>query len=238
MEKIKLVTTEEIVYVENNKKEKYIEHLCDRSFEFVSGKTYGLVGEIGSGGEAISAILSGKQISNTQKIYFDDVLASSKEIEANGWYLGKAEYSKLFPHHEISVKKALQNSVDMYHYFDDYNEVIDMFFLKRSLIQYKLSQYSGERLRASLAIGYSSKKNIFCFPWMNSADIFYSMSSGKIYIFFEELKKKGKIVILPTSKEENISGLVDEIIYIDNPHFNHIFNKKKQQEVHVTISLK
>ena len=238
MEIVKLFTTEEIIYVENNRKEKYIDNLHNGSYEFRTGKIYGLVGEVGSGGEAIVEILTGRYKTKKQKIYFDDVAVRQDDIMDNGWYLGKLEYSSYFPHYEISVKKALKRAIHQYKYFNNIDEVIDMFYLKRSLINYKLSQYSGERLRASLAIGYSSKKNIFCFPWMNSADLYHFMTSGKIYAFFEELKRNNKIVIIPTSKKENVRDLVDEIIKIENPTFDSILSKEKQQETLSIISLK
>lgn len=238
LEKIKLITTEEIVNVENNINEKFIEHISNKSYEFEAGKVYGLVGEIGEGGEFITELLSGRSKLGKQKVYIDGIAATQSDIEENGWYMGKKEYSSHFPFYEISVKKALEKAIQQYHFFNDINEVIDMFSLKKDLIDYKLSYYSGERFRASLAIGYACKKNIFCFPWMNSENLYYRMESGKVYYFFEELKKEKKIIIIPTSKEENVRELADEIIKIDNPSFKHSYSFGKPQDNTINISLK
>ena len=221
LEKVKIVTKDQIIHVQNYLGEKYIEHVSDNCMILESGKCYGIIGESGSGGEVIASILSGNIYLKEQKIYVDSMKLDKKNIQKYGWYVGKKEYSKGIMKHEISVKKALNSAIMKYHKFDTLEEAMEMFHLKKELIEYKIYQYGWEKLRASLAIGYANNKKIFCFPWMNSHFFYYSMTSSLVYRFFNKLKAEGCIIVLFTSKEENVKGLVDETIQINNPHFNY-----------------
>lgn len=119
------------------------------------------------------------------------------------------------------MQKILLAAVKKYKKYDDIEEIIDEFNLSRSRLDYKLSQCSWEKWRISLAIGYASKKKIFCFPWMNSLLLFDCMNNSAVYYFFEKLKKEGAIIILPTSRKENLKSVADKIIEIGGKRFEH-----------------
>lgn len=225
MEKVKVVTKEGFINVCNHLDEKFIDFINDNEFTFERGKIYGLIGEHGSGGEIISSLLSGRTDLNGNTVYFDDVKVSDVSIQNCGWYVGKAEYAKGLIKRELSVKKAIGKAIKNSHRYEVVNEVVEDFHLTPDRLDYKLSDYSGERLRASLAIGYASNKVIYCFPWMNTAYFHDIILSSGVFRFFKRLKKEGCIIILPTSRIKNVAGLVDEVIEINNPKFKYVISE-------------
>ncbi len=86
------------------------------------------------------------------------------------------------------------------------------FSLRPDRIYMKLSRYSGEKWRGSLAIGYVCRKEVFCLSWMNTPDFDSILLSSGIFRFFKRLRKEGCIFILPTSRRENVEGFADEVI--------------------------
>ena len=227
LERIKLVMKNGIMHVNNHIGEKYIELLSDSEFSFEKGTIYGVIGESGAGGETISSLLSGRIISDNAGIYYDNIKADNKDIQSKGWYVGKVEYSDGIFQRDISVKQAINKAIRRYNRYENINEVIQEFGLTQGRVEYKLSKYSGERLRASLAIGYASNKIVYCFPWMNTAYFYDIILSSGVFRFFNKLKEEGCIIILPTSREENVNGFVDKVININNPKFNYILSENQ-----------
>lgn len=225
MEKVKVITKEGFVHVCNHIGEKWIDYINDNEFIFEKGRIYGLVGEHGSGGEIISSLLSGQIKQEKHSVYIDNDMADEADIQKNGWYVGKAEYSKGLIKKEISVKKAIQRAIKEYHRYESVNEVIEEFHLTPGRVDYELSKYSGERLRASLAIGYISNKMIYCFPWMNSAFFCDIILSSGVFRFFKKLKDEGCIIILPTSRKENVVDFVDEVIEVETSAFRSVISE-------------
>jgi hypothetical protein len=68
-----------------------------------------------------------------------------------------------------------------------------------------IKKVSGERWKASIAIGYAYGKKIYCYPWMNSRDVEHLKEQMKENI--EVLTNNKCIVILPTTSEENVKKL-------------------------------
>ncbi len=114
--------------------------------------------EHGGGGKTISLLLSDQVSKEEEKIYFDDVSVSEQDTQQMGWYMGKPIYSNMPIRREISIKKALN---------------------------YGLSRNCNwEKWRASLAIGYASNKMVYCFPWMNTLEIYDCLYNSAIFQFF------------------------------------------------------
>lgn len=226
LEKIKLIITkEQMIHVCNHIGETYVDNIHCREFVFEKGKIYGLVGEHGSGGESISSLLTGRINLNDNIIYLDDIKLDEGSIQNYGWYVGKSEYAKGLIKKEISVKHAIEIAIKKYHRYANVDEVVTDFHLSSGRLNYELSKYSGERLRASLAIGYASNRRIYCFPWMNTLYFHDIILSSGVFRFFKKLKNEGCIIILPTARKENVIGIVDEVIEINNPRFDKMISQ-------------
>ncbi len=230
--KIKLETRERFVRIETFFGEKFFDDIGDNVFTFEKGKIYGIVCEYGGGGAAISCFMSNRIPWKDEKIYFDDLEINPSDIGEIGWYIGREIYSKGIIKKEISVRKALNHAVSQYHRYENINDIIEEFGLQERRLDYGLSNYSYERWRASLAIGYASYKVIYCFPWLNSHLFYNWIICSSVFRFFRKLKDEGNIIILPTSRRDNVAGFVDEIIEIcnasdkivtDDPYFREYF---------------
>ena len=215
--------TDSIIQVSNPFGETYADYLSLGTYSFEPGNVYGIICEHGAGGEAISLALAGEIDMNNTEIFVDGVKDSSEN--RIGWYVGKTVYSTKFGiKRECSVKKALQEALNSYKMFNNIEEVIDKFHLSPDKLAYTFSNNTDwERWRASLALGYISNKKVFCFPWMNSLQFYDCMYNSSVFRFFNDIKKDGGIIVLPTSRSENVEGIADIIINVENKRFERKF---------------
>ncbi|MCR5737708.1 MAG: hypothetical protein K6G64_08675 [Eubacterium sp.] len=224
MEKIKIVIEKDrLIRINNPFGDIYSDYISRNSFEFFKGKSYGIVCEYGSGGEALSLLLSGEISMQLEKSFIDE-----KEVQKidSGWYVGKKIMSKGVIKREISKEKAFKIAIDEYNKFHDINEIVSMFNLLPNKLEYGFSNNcEWERWRASLALGYACNKKIFCFPWMNTMIFYDCMYNSQVFKYFDDIKRDGGIIILPTSRKENIEGLVDDIIEIHCSRFEHTISE-------------
>lgn len=208
--------------VENAMKETFNEVILDNTYVLEKGKIYGIICEQGEGGELLSSLISGRIAAIDEKVFFNNREMTFSEIQDRAWYVGKSEYSSFPIKREISARKAINKVIKKYGRYRNMNDLVDQFGLTKGRLNYKISSYSGEKWRVSLAIGYASRKEIFCFPWMNTAYFNHVMLSSSVYRFFKKMKEEKLIIILPTSRKENVEGFVDAIIEINNPSFKFV----------------
>lgn len=221
LEKISLVIEgERFIDINNPFGEKSQDYVCKNTFVFEKGKIYGIICEHGGGGESVSLLLSNEETLRQEKIYIDDIEIEVSEIERLGWYVGKILYSYAPLKRELKSKRALEYAIKKYHRYEKISDIVEDFHLTVGRLNYGLSRNcEWEKWRTSLAIGYASKKQIYCFPWMDTLRFYDCMYNSSVFRFFKRLTEEGAIIILPTSRSENVIGLADEIIQIHNPRF-------------------
>ena len=225
LEEIKLVTKQRVEQLKTPFNEIHNDCTLEKNYSFKKGKIYGIIGEQGEGGELISSLLSGRIPIKDEEIYCDDIELNNYKLKCMGWYVGKREYLGTIVKKQITVKKALKLAMKKYKRYKNLKDIVEEFHLTLDRLDYKISNYSGERLRASLAIGYASNRIIYCFPWMNTAEFHDIILSSGVFRFFTKLKEEGCIIILPTSRRENVIGFADEIIDINNPKFKSVLSE-------------
>lgn len=218
MEKIELITESGCEKIKNYCGEINFEYIGNETFSFCKGKVYGIVGEHGEGGEYISSVLSNNIKPRNVQIKMDGQIVTNYTKQKIGWYVGAPIFNAL--RKEVTVKRALEYAIRKYQKYENIDLILKEFHLTKERICYPLSYYSHERWRASLAIGYASKKNIYCFPWMNSMFFRENLEFSRSYLFFDKIIMGGGVVILPTSKKENLYGLTDDIIIINDCRFS------------------
>ena len=200
--------------------EKTHDYISKNDYFFNVGKIYGIICEQGSGGEGVSHILTNKSSSVNAKISIDGI--KTNNISELTWYVGKPVKCGRIIHKELSVRKALELAIEKYNRYEDIETIIEEFHLSRHRINYGLSNIDEwEKWRASIAIGYASAKQIFCFPWMDSLYFFDCMFNSSVFRFFKKITQDNGIIILPTSREQNVQHLADEIIKMKCPRFEH-----------------
>lgn len=227
LEKLKLVIYEDRIINTNNPfGDKGRDYICKNNFVFEKGKIYGIVCEYGGGGEAVSLLLTNEVPLKQEKVFIDDSEANPADIEMLGWYVGKKICRNFIIKKEMSVRQLLENAIKKYNRYEKMEDIIEEFHLSPDKLHYGLSRNCEWQMwRASLAVGYASNKKIFCFPWMNTLYFYDCMYNSSVYRFFKKLKNEGSIIILPTSREKNVQGFVDEVIRINNPRFEHIISE-------------
>ena len=227
MEKVKLVIdAERFISVNNPFGEKSQDYISKGTYIFEAGKIYGVVCEHGGGGESVSLILSNNTSLINEKVYIDDIEIQAAEIEKYGWYVGKTLYSKSFVKKELSAKKALKYAIERYQRYEKVEDIVEEFHLALDKLDYGLSKNcEWEKWRTSVAIGYASNKKIYCFPWMDTMTFYDCMYNSSVFCFFKKLMSEGAIIILPTSRDENIKGLANNIIKIRSPRFEHVISE-------------
>ena len=225
LEKIKLIIqNDRLLYVSTPLGEKSCDYISEGTYIFEKGKIYGLVSEHGGGGDGICCLLSGEAPLDKEKIIIDNREIST--IDEFGWYVGKPIYTNGLIKKEATIKKSLNKAIKKYRRYNNLEEIIEMFHLSKDKLDYKFSNNSmWEMWRSSLALGYASRKSIFCFPWMNTLTFYDCMYNSGVFRFFKMLKEEGAIIILPTSREENLINFADITIRITNPRFQHVISE-------------
>lgn len=71
---------------------------------------------------------------------------------------------------------------------------------------------SGERWKASMAIGYAMGKSIYCFPWLNTKRLM--QLKEHIIICSKALVDIGAIIIIPTTKPETLLSISNQCKFI------------------------
>jgi ABC-type oligopeptide transport system ATPase subunit len=181
------------------------ECLRPSDFEFYAGNLYGIIAEFGSGGAALSCCLTGNAKFYEGKIYIDDREETISSIVKNSWYVGYDLYGSRTPFRRKTIKEQIKAGIQATHCKLNADTIQNMFCVSNERVGRSIKKVSGERWKASIAIGYAYGKKIYCYPWMNSRDVEHLKEQMKKNI--EVLTNNKCIVILPTTSEENIKKL-------------------------------
>lgn len=180
---------------------------------FESGKIYGIISEYGQGCAYLSYLLGGRIDFQDVKIYCNDSLLRRRDLNDVSWNLepycepyGKKQVRK-------SIEKALLDNTS-----DNFQSIAEKFLLTSERYDRKFIHLSGERWRASSALGYALNKKIFFAPYKQSI-FYYQMCQSSLLKALRELTKSNAIVILPTGSDEFMKHIADEVIYL-NPTYD------------------
>ena len=190
-----------------------------------SGKIYGLVGEYGIGPMYLSYFLGGRIEFDNLRVFCNDVELSKEMLRQISW--------NLEPHREkyknALVKKSIQKALDKTGRKEDFEVVADKFILTEPRYDRKLCQLSGERWRASAALGYANGKKIFFAPH-KSSNFYYQMCQSCLLKALRELTADGAIVLLPVGSDDVMKHIADECIYL-NPEYDIAALKERYAEL-------
>lgn len=216
---IKLDTSDRLVCVEYLGNEATTDMLYTDHFTFQSGNIYSIIGEIGSGGWAISYLLSGKVPVEQEEVFINKRKLLPGDYVNLGWYMGEGSQGKR-GYNNSSVGKQIRKGLRQSKLKLSDEDIISKFNLSRERIECKFSQLSWERWRASAAIGYAYGKKVFCFPFVNTAILNNIVTNSYLPMYLNVLKNEGACIIIPTSHKETLEMLADEQISLKNPRFH------------------
>lgn len=190
--------------------------LQKKNFEFSMGNLYGIIGEFGEGGAALSCGMTGNTGFYEGKIYIDGIERNIKDIVDISWYIGNDLYNyrtNIFLCNKSrinknTIKKQIEYGISCKKTNTDFLTIQKMFNISVERVDRNIKFVGYERWKASAAIGYANGKKIFCYPWMNSKDII--QFKEQLSYIAKVLLDAGCVVIIPTTKEENIKMISDK----------------------------
>ncbi len=189
----------------NNGMEDYW-YYSDHTFE--TGKSYGLISEYMQGCMYLSYLVGGKiPFKDGLEIYLDEEKTDEASLNDISWNL-EPYYEK---YRDLVVRKSIEKALKRGFVSETFEQIAEAFVLTEPRYDRKLSQLSGERWRASAAIGYASGKKIFYGPY-KSSNQYSSMNQLPEIIRF--LTAHDCLVILPVGSDKYITECVDECIFI------------------------
>lgn len=179
------------------------------NYQFKSG-LYIMEGECGTGGWALSTILSGKDEFVQGKIIVDDEVVNCKDLKRYSCYVGEDSGLKknlgLTP---MSVAEQINYGISKgLSFTNNVDQIKVMFGLSNERFTRKMKYLSGERWRASMAIGYATGKFIYCFPWMNSK--FITHLEDCLMKCIPPLLKINATIIIPTTKHQIFDTIIKD----------------------------
>ena len=180
--------------------------LQNHYFEFHTGNLYGIIGEFGNGGAALSCGLTGNTNFYEGKIYVDDKEMPMEHIINKSWYVGlDLNKSKSLFRRKKTIKQQIEYGARTSSQEFNIDTIQNIFRLSDERIDRNIECVSGERWKASAAIGYANGRKVFCYPRMNSNDIeHFKVQLSKT---IEYLIQSRCIVIMPTTTEENVKKI-------------------------------
>ena len=129
-------------------------------YTFETGKAYGLISEYMQGCMYLSYLIGGKiALEDGLEIYMDEQKANAERLNDISWNI-EPYYEK---YRNLVVKKSIEKALKKEIVSETFEQIAKVFTLTEPRYDRKLSQLSGERWRASTAIGYTLGKRIFLF---------------------------------------------------------------------------
>ena len=176
-----------------------------KDVELMSGKIYGLVSEYGQGCMYLSYLLGGKIDFGDLQIFIDGINVSKEDLKSISWNLepSKEKYKNK------TVRKSIEKSIIKNKCSETFEDIVEAFYLDERRHDIKLQYLSGERWRASAALGYVSGKSIFYAPYENTS-FYHSMYGSNMFKALRYLADKGTIIVLPVGSDTFIKSVVDE----------------------------
>lgn len=181
-----------------------------KNIELSGGKIYGLISEYGQGCMYLSYLLAGKIEIGELQIGIDEATVSREYLKSISWNLEPSEEK----YKNKTVKKSIEEAILKSGCKDTFEEIAKAFCLDERRYDVKLHCLSGDRWRASAALGYASGKCIFYAPY-NTSSFYHSMYERSMFVALRYLAKKGKLIVLPAGSDTFIKSVVDECIYLD-----------------------
>ncbi|MFB9329360.1 hypothetical protein ACFFSY_25770 [Paenibacillus aurantiacus] len=218
-----------------------IDSIRDFNLTIVPGTIYGLVGSIGSGGWLLSWLLAGREPMLTENlnisystIEVNGTPADNTILKRMSCYMGEgvAEFPyrkfRTYPNALTRLLRRVKTVADQIEIglaqsgsSLTLRDIAELFELSgaemrdpaNGRIHRPLEFNSGERWRASLAIGYAFQKKLYCAPWIESYGIDYLLSPYNRK-FVKLVREAGASVLIPVSSEAHVAGIADRIVHM------------------------
>lgn len=186
------------------------------NLDLYEGNLYGIIGEFGMGGAALSCGMTGNTNIYNGKIFINEEEKPMDYLVQRSWYVGTDLYKNkahgiFFNKYKIkknTIKEQIEFGINNVRKDLEFASIQRDFKLSNERINRNIEFVSGERWKASSAIGYANGKKVFCYPWFNSKDI--KQFQEQLADTINTLLNLECIVMIPTTKEENIQTITNK----------------------------
>lgn len=188
----------------------------DFSTSFDFGKCYCIDSDLGNGSWALSWIVSGKVKQGKGFVSIDGNILNTKKRKKNSQCVGIDGHGFI-----MLKKKTIENQIleglrrTNFKNAKDVLSVAEMFKLNKLKLDRILRHVSAMRFKASMAIGHAFDKKVYCFPWM-AQDWISNFDDIWLRELILYLKSTGALIIIPTKYSQEMKGLFDEVVEINN----------------------
>ncbi|WP_163951038.1 hypothetical protein [Paenibacillus sp. SYP-B3998] len=188
--------------------------LChDFSYDFIGGHAYGIISDCGAGGWGLSYALSGLGSILSGEAKLNNTLLNQEMLKALSCYVGEdTQPTNIFGKKSSSVKKQLLRGSRLIEGQLELDSIIHQFGLPIEKLDNLIKHIGNDRWNATAAIGFAQNKKIYCFPWLNK-DWIHKLRP-RLERILEVIKNDGGIVIIPTSRPENLLDMVDKCVFL------------------------
>lgn len=190
---------------------KHSEKFDNLSLQFRFGEAYCLEGTIDSGAWGLSWVISGVVAESSGRIMIDNQILQKDARKKICCPVGVSK-RKFFHDNTIigQIRQGIERSGQKY--FRTAEEVVDKLHLSSERLDRRLDQLSGERWRASIAIGLANNRQIYCFPWMKPEFIstFRDLWFAEL---IDYLKFNKTLVLIPTNNHHQLDKIVKKTIF-------------------------
>lgn len=187
--------------------------LNDINYEFVSGNIYGILGRNGSGKSVLLKIISGLYKQDQGKVLFDEINYNDSNDFPKDVGISIEDPSflnDLTGFDNLELLASIQNKIGK----DDINKILDIANLTEEKDK-KYKKYSlGMKQKLSLAQAFmENPKVILLDEPFNGID---RISVDKIKNYLIDLKKKDVLIIITTHIKDDIAGLCDVLLELED----------------------
>lgn len=208
-------------------REKFYDIWRYDSLKFESGNIYALVGEYGQGCMYLSYLLGGKVDFGDLKIYINGSEIRKPDLELISWNLEPCEEKR---YGNMVVIKSIEKALERNGSKESFSDIQDKFLLTQERFGRKFKCLSGERWRASAALGCAEERRIFYAPYKTS-NFYYQMCQSGLLKALRELTDAGAIVLLPVGSDEFVKYIADKCLYIKPCSYNIDNLKQRYKEL-------
>lgn len=158
-----------------------------------------LTGEIDSGNWAISYLLSMYQYRPEDFVLFNqpNVVVNNKSISLNEFSEFACYMDELDPLFSTSnsVKEIIRHGLAQSKLNCSFDDIKFLFQMDSQRFERPINAVGNEYFKAMAAIGFSYKKEVFCFPWLSNRR--FESYHENLSSLLQVLEKLNKIVIIP-----------------------------------------
>lgn len=163
-----------------------------------------LIGEIDSGNWAISYLVSMYKHRPKDFVLFEQpiVTVNNKEFSLNELSEISCYMDKLYPlfSSNHSAKKLIMRGLEHSKLNYSYDDIKNLFHIDSDRFERSLNGVGNEIFKAMAAIGFSYKKEIFCFPWLSNKR--FESYHKNLTVLLQILEDLEKTIIIPVGHSD------------------------------------